>query len=1253
MSNKNDKWHINNNNEQEKHPPLTYNKLILKYTNNLVIYDNIAGKHYAEYDDKVILFIKNIMDVFRYIQLSYPYPFTGDHNFGWQKNINFDSLLKPVYTPLRPKSYYNNLEIYNKFLKNFYAKQLSHKVNGQDEKLSLLITGIDYTMIEVLINSGLLDMGAGRTRGLFSVMNTKLIFMTTDITINEYNDEKNKIHGLSKDIKVSLLGKLTYSILENVAEPSDLYIYNNIQTIKGIQMSFSHTNIINILIGVISGLKYTKQGGVFILHFYSIINKSYANLYLFCKQWFENSYLYLPECINEYKQYGTYGIFTGFKGVPESVIQQLDTMIFNLKKLYKNGDYDSNIYDPELRKLCNVYKFFAENEKLPYISYELFLGSSDGKSGHIVSLDNSIYKEIIDFNTKAYARKLEFCNKVYYLWKNVPYPELGITDYQYAASIKYLKKWNIPYTYTRQTNETKSKIISMQKLMSTKSRPQEANSYRSNKFTYKVVSNIMDMNMIHTEFRNRGNWVQFEPGMNNKIDFLFIDSSNVDNKNFWHYESGLKNLIGDSKKMITNKLNLYNNLKDIPGTARFLPKTIPFNISGKPLEYLDRFRYLFKNGQPYICKIVDVGAGEGIICTDKFHEFRQFMSKYFNILKKNPSAHAKEWVLQEYITNPFLLDSKKFHIRQLLLYQPGHKQSYYMYHSRVAIAEAPYKHGDWTNKDIHDTHFHKYHGLNWPYQMKFSQSQWSKIKDQLEFIYACLISVMKGNCYAESRNCFEVLGVDLMLTDKMEFKLIEVNDKIGMSGTADYNKKVFQGILTCIVDKYYKPKYNQLQPGDFIKINWLNLNKSGKFYSNAPKIIELRDKIKHQSQTLKSHPSKYLRGQTLKNHSSKANKTSNSSREYTYLVRTDYFKDDYIDNCFKARGNWTKIPDNQLAEYKHKTIDFIYIDGLNYINPKYYNLRSYLKNTVTDDKQSISHKHNLITTFSKLPGSAKYIMPTIEIDMLDYYNAVGPMISSFFKPGKIYIFKPVSGMAGEGIKIVSNFTDLDKYMMDIISKNKHKWNKYNKSTDIKANATRAKEPLRVWILQEYIMNPLLFTNNGKNYKYHIRHFYLYQPGNQPSYYKNTGKIALAKKPYINGDWGNPDIHDTHFHGNSNYSWPESTNLTPSQIESINEQIHEFYSYLDENINAGCYSETQKCYELFGVDLMITQDYKLKVLEVNAGLGLGTNTTASKEELFNGILELIVDVHCPPVNKELILSVADEFTIIPKLANSKK
>lgn len=1212
------------------HEPLVkYNRLELAYTNKLLIYDTIAGKHYPEYDDFVIMFVKNVMDVFRYIQLSYPYPFTGAHNFSWQEQINFDTLLKPKFSPLQPTTYYNYLEIYKTFFQptnhpSSKTKRRTKPISStiqQQHPATLFIAGADISMLEVLS-----QMKSGP-------ISSKYIHMPTDTEPAKFNDMKTRIVDRYPGAEVTLLGKNVYTILESGVEPADLFIYNNMQRVLGVQMAFSHTNIINMLVGIICGLKYTKPGGAFIIHFNSIINKYYANLYLFCKQWFQTSHLYLPECVNEYKQTGTHGIFLGFKGIPAEIMATLDNMIFTLRKVYKNGDQDSNIYDPELRKLCTIYKFFIETEKLPYINLELYIGAKP------VHLKDDIYKEVRDFNNNVYARKLAFCKKVFNYWKKVQYPALTITYEQYHASIAYLKRWAIPYTFSKlDSRESRVSIMDtghgLYKLDDVVKQKAMGNILDKGVYTYKVVSAFMDMAMVEAEFKARGNWIPYEPGKGHTLDFFFSDSYNVNEFKFWGYESGLKNLVGDSKKMITNKLNLYNNLKDIPGTDRFLPKTITFDILGKSLGYLDRFRNLFKPNRPYICKIVDMGAGQGIICTDKFHEFREFMRKYINIINKNPKANYRQWVLQEYITNPWLLKGKKFHIRQLFFYQPGSRPSYYMYHSRIALAEAPYVKGNWLNKEIHDTHFHKYHGEDWPFVMNFSQAQWSQLKDQFEFIYACLVSVLKGECYSESKNCFELFGVDLMITDKMEVKLIEVNDKIGMSGTPEYNRKVFQGVMTRIVDKYYTPKYAQLAPGEFIQAKWLNLDARGKFYKTGDKYVNTYAEFKSKKRVASSA-------------SFSKSKSRVKQKQYTYLVRTDYFKDEYIDNCFKSRGNWLKVTDNNLLEYKHKPIDFIYIDGLNYVNTKYYGLQAMLKNTVGDAKQIISQKQNLNAILAEKPYTAKFIMPALEVDLQAYLtgtNNYAGKISGFFKPGKIYIFKPVTGMAGQGIRVFSNFMELDQYMLDVVKANKHKWSASKLETV--GMALPAKEPMRIWVLQEYIDKPLLFTENGQHYKFHIRHFYLYQPGNRPSYYKNAGKIALAKKPYVAGNWDDPDIHDTHFHGNANYSWPESTNLTPAQLELIDVQIAEFYKQLDKLIHAGCYKESRACYELFGVDFMITQDYELKVLEINAGLGLGSNNTSdTKADLFNGMLELVVDKYFRPLNTDLIQSVHDKFTEI--------
>lgn len=369
-------------------------------------------------------------------------------------------------------------------------------------------------------------------------------------------------------------------------------------------------------------------------------------------------------------------------------------------------------------------------------------------------------------------------------------------------------------------------------------------------------------------------------------------------------------------------------------------------------------------------------------------------------------------------------------------------------------------------------------------------------------------------------------------------------------------------------------------------------------------------------------------------------------RKYTYLIRTDYYSDEFIDNIFKSRGNWIKVYDRDLPKYKMNAIDFIYLDGLNYLKPQYYSLRSNLKNIVNDGKRVISFKNNLIRNLSQIPDARQFVLPQVEIDLYNYItpSSIDEFDNTyrqlFMAPDKVYIFKPVSGMGGSGIKIFTTYDEFMDYCMEIIKMNSAKWGKRDPN----------KEPLRMFVLQEYITNPYLVTKDSADYKFHVRHFFIYQPGNtntNSSYYKKIGKMALAELPYIHGDWYNAKIHDTHFHDYDKWLFTcEDTGISPDNMLSINNQIDKFYKILYKLVkpHAGCYPESKNCFEIFGIDFMITRDYVIKVLEVNAGIGLSANMTANKAELFKGMVELVADKHFPPVQKP-IPSLADKFTKI--------
>jgi len=160
------------------------------------------------------------------------------------------------------------------------------------------------------------------------------------------------------------------------------------------------------------------------------------------------------------------------------------------------------------------------------------------------------------------------------------------------------------------------------------------------------------------------------------------------------------------------------------------------------------------------------------------------------------------------------------HLRQIMVYQPGDKPSYYMYMGEFALADKPYIKGDWSNKGIHDTHFKNGIGFEWPFEMNFTMDQWRYVMGQFDYIYACILYIMKGKgeCYSDSKNCFELLGLDFMITDDLRVILIEVNARMGLSPSPWFTNIILVSLLKYVIDDYYPPKYAQQEVMKFYPI---------------------------------------------------------------------------------------------------------------------------------------------------------------------------------------------------------------------------------------------------------------------------------------------------------------------------------------------------------------------------------------------------------------------------------------------------
>jgi len=177
---------------------------------------------------------------------------------------------------------------------------------------------------------------------------------------------------------------------------------------------------------------------------------------------------------------------------------------------------------------------------------------------------------------------------------------------------------------------------------------------------------------------------------------------------------------------------------------------------------------------------------------------------------------------------------------------------------------------------------------------------------------------------------------------------------------------------------------------------------------------------------------------------------------------------------------------------------------------------------------------------------------------------------------KIMIVRPVKRYLGGGvdIEIVSSNDEYQKVKKRLLQK----------YTNV--------------IISEYITNPLLFENR----KFHIRGYMLVIT--HPYNYKlfKFGKIITAKNNYKNTDWHNKDIHDTHIKSTpKNLYFPSDLELSKDKLKHIMTQMHTIAKCLGTMLekHAHPYPESNVGFTILGLDLMITTDYVVKLLEVNA------------------------------------------------------
>jgi hypothetical protein len=377
-----------------------------------------------------------------------------------------------------------------------------------------------------------------------------------------------------------------------------------------------------------------------------------------------------------------------------------------------------------------------------------------------------------------------------------------------------------------------------------------------------------------------------------------------------------------------------------------------------------------------------------------------------------------------------------------------------------------------------------------------------------------------------------------------------------------------------------------------------------------------------------SRISKIKKSRTKKfdNKYSKTSRTKNTSRTkkiFYYLFKSDYIPDDLVNKIFSILyGNQWKPYD-----YLNNTIpDFTHLDGHfnqdKSLSTKYSNLR----NVVDDNKYTIANKSNLYNNIKKYLPLKNNLVQQIDVNIQKIHSKqdnINKYYKYFNNNTSIWIFKPVGGFSGKFIKVFNNFNTFSKYIQQMIHLHHNKFNKLKNTNNLSKDFSQ-------WVLQEYIDNTLLIDNR----KFHMRAYFLYYIKNtvKHGYMSTIYEIALAREPYIKGNYYDSRIHDTHFYdGQQPRYFPRDFPFSDDIKNNIIEQVNLIGTFLLKEINSKCYNDAKNCFEVFGIDLMVDTNYNVKLIEVNTKIGYPTPDNDEMnfcEKLTSSIIQTVIDDFYP-------------------------
>ena len=249
-----------------------------------------------------------------------------------------------------------------------------------------------------------------------------------------------------------------------------------------------------------------------------------------------------------------------------------------------------------------------------------------------------------------------------------------------------------------------------------------------------------------------------------------------------------------------NKLNQYNNFIKYYGEKKdYIPFTVSFSKNN--LEKI--YKYFLGQKKRYILKPENSSFRNGIQVLDNYSDLTQQVRKF----------NYHDWILQDYIENPLLINGRKFHFRVYVIYigTEDYSSVYLMKNGYIYLTQEKYD--PLSNENICNlsgesspdcvgefpSYFSKFFGMQIWNNTVFPQI----VKITKETILSTIDQLKCPNRGVKNFKCFKLFGYDIIINDNFECFLAEINarDITFKYPSKKFMEEFYRNILQIILDE--------------------------------------------------------------------------------------------------------------------------------------------------------------------------------------------------------------------------------------------------------------------------------------------------------------------------------------------------------------------------------------------------------------------------------------------------------------------